>query len=78
MRFIPSLAHRVVDSVAGLILALSPWTFGFNYGGAETWVPLILGVLALVYSRLTDYGLGLLRAIPMPAHLGHYLAGGSL
>ncbi|MDX2008003.1 MAG: hypothetical protein SFU83_22400 [Meiothermus sp.] len=39
MRFIPTLAHGVVDYGAGLILELSPSIFGFNYGGAETWVP---------------------------------------
>jgi hypothetical protein len=44
--------------------------FGFAVGGAETWVPVILGVGAIGYSLVTDYELGLVRKIPMATHLG--------
>ena len=51
---------------------------GFARGGAETWIPVILGAGALVYSLLTDYELGVVRRIPMPVHLTLDLLSGLL
>jgi len=58
-----------MDYLAGIVLIIAPWLFGFNEGGAKTWVPVILGVAAIAYSLLTDYELGVMRVLPMPAHL---------
>lgn len=69
MRFIPTGVHAVLDYLVGALLIASPWLFGFAAGGAETWVPVVLGTTALVMSVLTDYELGLIRTIPMPTHL---------
>jgi len=70
MRFIPTKVHGIIDYVAGLVFIASPWLFGFADGGAAQWVPIVLGVTALIVSIFTDYQLGLLRWIPMPMHLG--------
>lgn len=69
MRFIPTRIHGMLDYLVGIILIVSPWVLGFSEGGAETWVPVILGASAVIYSILTRYELGLFRVIPMPTHL---------
>jgi hypothetical protein len=69
MNLIPTRVHGVLDYIVGLLLIAAPFVFGFAYGGEETYVPVSLGIAALVYSLLTRYELGLIRIIPMPAHL---------
>jgi len=70
MRFIPTRIHGMLDYAVGALLIVAPWLLGFAAGGAETWVPVILGVGAIGYSLFTDYELGLVRRIPMRTHLG--------
>jgi hypothetical protein len=69
MRFIPTRVHGMVDYAMGALLIVAPWLFGFAAGGAETWVPVILGAGAIGYSLFTDYELGMVRKIPMGTHL---------
>ena len=78
MRFIPTMIHGVMDYAMGLLLIAAPWLLGFADGGAETWVPVILGAGAIVYSLATDYEFGAVRAISMPVHLGLDAASGAL
>jgi hypothetical protein len=66
---IPTKIHGVLDYLMGLLLIASPWLFRFEANGAETWVPVILGIGVILYSMLTDYELGLTPAISMHAHL---------
>ena len=70
MRFISTKVHGYLDYSVGLLLIAAPWLFGFARGGAETWVPVILGASAIVYSLLTDYELGASRQLSMRTHLG--------
>lgn len=70
MRFIPTHVHGYLDYLVGILLIAAPWLFGFAEGGAETWIPVILGAGAILYSLFTDYELGLVRQISMPVHLG--------
>src|SRR4051812_784306 len=69
MRFIPTAVHGVLDYVAGVVLMAAPWLFGFNAGGAETWIPVCLGAGMILMSIFTDYEAGLARVIPMKTHL---------
>lgn len=78
MRIIPTRIHGMLDYGIGLLLIVSPWLFGFNEGGPETWIPIILGVAAIAYSLITDYELGIARVIPMPVHLMLDLGSGIL
>ena len=78
MRFIPTRVHGLLDYLVGLLLIAAPWVFNFARGGAETWVPVVLGAGALVYSVFTDYELGLVRRLPMGAHLTPDLLSGIL
>jgi hypothetical protein len=76
MRFIPTRVHGVIDYLVGAILAASPYVLGFANGGAAEFIPVALGLGAIVYSLFTDYELGAIRAIPMPVHLGLDAASG--
>lgn len=69
MRFINTRVHGMLDYLMGVLLIISPWLFGFANGGAAQWVPIVLGLGAFLYSIMTDYELGLLKVIPMSAHL---------
>ena len=70
MRFIPTHVHGVLDYVVGVLLILAPRILGFQNGGPEDRIPVILGVATLIYSLLTRYELGLFKVIPFRVHLG--------
>jgi hypothetical protein len=78
MRFISTRVHGYIDYLFAILLIVSPWIFGFAIGGAAQWLPVVLGAGIIVYSALTDYELGMTRAISMPVHLGIDVAGGLL
>lgn len=78
MRFIPTRIHGMLDYIIGLLLIAAPWLLGFAGGGAETWVPVILGAGVILYSLFTDYELGMVRKLSMPAHLTMDGLGGAL
>src|SRR3954470_11160061 len=69
MKIINTRIHGVLDYLVGALLVVAPWLFGFARGGAETWVPVVLGLAAVIYSLLTRYELGVIHAIPMNIHL---------
>jgi hypothetical protein len=69
MRVISTKAHGVLDYMMGLLLIASPWLFNFANGGAEQWIPIILGAGAIVYSLMTNYEMGAMKTISMPTHL---------
>lgn len=68
-RFIPPYVHGILDYLVGALLIAMPWLFGFAQGGAETWVPVIVGAGAILYSLFTDYPLGVVRRLPLSRHL---------
>ena len=69
MQIIPRNIHGFLDYPVGLILAASPWLFGFADKGPATVIPVVLGAGAVVYSLLTNYELGVARVIPFGVHL---------
>jgi hypothetical protein len=69
MRLISTKAHGVMDYLMGILLIAAPWIFGFARNGAETWVPVVLGIGTIIYSLLTDYELGASKTISMKTHL---------
>lgn len=71
MRFISTRAHGFVDYLMGVLLVAAPWLlFNSAENAAATWVPVVLGLAGLLTSLMTAYELGLVKLIPMPAHLG--------
>ena len=54
VRVLPMWMHNLLDVVAGVVLALSPWIFGFADESANVWVPhLIVGIAAVVLGLVT-------------------------
>jgi hypothetical protein len=49
----PMAVHNVIDVVAGAVLALSPWIFGFADESANVWVPHVVVGLAAIFLGLT-------------------------
>jgi hypothetical protein len=78
MRIIPTRVHGMIDYGFGVLLIIAPFLLGFATGGAEQWVPTILGIAIIGMSLMTDYELSLARVIPMPMHLGVDVLGGIL
>jgi hypothetical protein len=78
MRFIGTKTHGYLDYIMGALLIAAPWIFDFSRGGAETWVPVVLGTGVILYSLLTDYELGVSPQISMRTHLMLDLVGGAL
>lgn len=62
----------------GALLIAAPWILGFARGGAETWVPVILGAGVILYSLFTDYELGAVRKLSMSTHLSLDILGGAI
>ncbi|MBW3570149.1 MAG: hypothetical protein KY467_03490 [Gemmatimonadetes bacterium] len=75
---LPTRVHGMLDYLLGSLLIGAPWLFGFAAGGAETWVPVVLGGGILLYSLFTDYELGAVKRLQMPAHLLLDAVGGLL
>ena len=69
MRFVSTRVHGVLDWIMAPLLIALPWLAGFAHGGAETWLPVLLGVVGLVVTFFTDHELGVVRKIPMVGHL---------
>lgn len=78
MRQIGTKTHGYLDYTMGLLLIVAPWLFGFARDGAETWVPVILGISTIIYSMVTKYELGVYPMISMRTHLAIDLVSGIL
>jgi hypothetical protein len=78
MRILSTKVHGILDYLVGVILIAAPWVLGFAQNGAETWVPVILGAGAILYSLLTNYEMGVSKTISMRTHLALDIASGIL
>jgi hypothetical protein len=78
MRIIPTRVHGVLDYLVGVFLILAPWGLSFWRNGAESWVPILLGGMAIIYSLLTNYELGPVKLISMRTHLRLDITSGML
>lgn len=75
---ITSRAHGLLDYPGGIALIAAPWLFGFSdVGGAAVTVPVVLGVLILLQSLITDYHWSIANLVPMPVHLALDAIGGA-
>ncbi len=66
---ISTKAHGYLDYIMGVVLIIAPWVLDFDAGGAETWIPVIIGAAVILYSLCTNYELGATDAISMTTHL---------
>ena len=51
--------YGYVDYLLAALLIIAPWLFDFAKGGAETWIPVVFGIIAIVYSLIIHHELGL-------------------
>ena len=49
----PMAVHNLIDVVAGALLALSPWLFGFADDSANVWIWFVVVGLAAIFLGLT-------------------------
>ena len=78
MRFVPTRIHGYIDYLTAIVLIVMPWAGGFAANGAETWVPVVLGLGIVGYSLCTDYECSVRRDLPMTTHLALDAGGGAL
>ncbi|TDK36852.1 hypothetical protein E2F50_08040 [Rhizobium deserti] len=67
MRFVPTLVHGVADYIVGIGMILLAFISGTE--GSGFWAFILFGLLAIIYSLLTDYELGWKPVLTVPAHL---------
>jgi len=69
---ITSRLHGIIDYVVGVALIAAPWLFGFanfeDYAVAS-YTPIIVGVLIIGMSLLTNYEYSVAKVIPLKTHL---------
>lgn len=73
---IPAFVHGVIEYIAGALFIAAPFLFSFDSDGA-TAVSIVTGVLILVIAASTAMTTGLIKSIPVQAHvvLDYILAG---
>jgi hypothetical protein len=69
MRIIPTRVHGVLDYLVAVMLIAAPWVLGFSDHTLAASTLVVLGVLTIFYSLLTNYEFGLWLFIPMKIHL---------
>jgi hypothetical protein len=83
-RPISSATHGLLDYPMGLLLIVSPWLFGFGFLADErlaliaSAIPVVLGVMVIGQSLITDYELSVFNLLPLPLHLATDVIGGLL
>lgn len=76
-RVIPTQVHAVLDYLTGGALVAAPRLLGLT-GTTAGKVLDLAGGIATAQSLLTDYELGLIKAIPMRSHLALDAASGAI
>lgn len=69
MKFIDTKTHGYMDYLMGIMLIAIPTLLELNLENPESSIFYAMGVTVIMYSALTNYELGLIRMIPMKAHL---------
>lgn len=69
MRFISTKTHGISDYLVGVLLILAPWIFNFATGGAAQIVPVVIGIMVILMSLVTNYEMGAIKSLSMSTHL---------
>ena len=64
----PLFVHAVVEYLAGALLVAAPFLFSFDSGGATAF-SIVAGVAVLAVAASTDWGLAVMRSIPVGMHM---------
>lgn len=69
MKFIDTKTHGFLDYIVGLFLIAAPWVFNLDPSAPEGMIFIIMGAAVIVYSIITNYELGLIKALSIKTHL---------
>lgn len=69
MKFIDTKTHGYMDYLMGIFLIVAPWIFRLDPGAPEGIILIVMGAMAIVYSLLTRYEMGMAKVISMKTHL---------
>jgi hypothetical protein len=69
MRVIPVNVHNVMDYLYGPLIIAAPWLFNFARGGAETYIPVAIGIMILIMALITNYRYSAAKIIAYNTHL---------
>ena len=65
---IPAVVHGLIEYAAGILLVAAPFLFSFDEGSA-TAAAIVAGVVVLVLTASTAIPTGLIKSIPVQAHV---------
>jgi hypothetical protein len=65
---VPAFVHGIVEYAAGVLLIVAPFLFGFD-SDAATAAAIVIGVLMLIIAASTAMSTGLIKSIPVQAHV---------
>ena len=65
---IPAFVHGLIEYAAGALLIAAPFLFAFDSDTA-TAVSIVAGVAVLIIAASTAMSTGLIKSIPVPAHV---------
>jgi hypothetical protein len=65
---IPAFVHGLAEYAAAVLFIAAPFLFGFDSDTA-TAVSIVAGVLVLIVASSTDMSTGLIKSIPVQAHV---------
>jgi len=68
-RIIPTEVHGALDYLASGVNLLFPRLLGLHDAPGAALIPRVDGLAGAGYSLITDYELGALKLLPVPAHL---------
>jgi hypothetical protein len=72
-------AHGIIDYGVGVVLIAAPKLFHFGDQNIASSISIVIGIVTIFYSLITDYELGALRMIPYAGHrLFDFVAGVAL
>ncbi|WP_048920999.1 SPW repeat domain-containing protein [Rufibacter radiotolerans] len=69
MKILSTRAHGIIDYLVGMLLIAAPFILDFDRGGAETWVPIIVGAIIILQALMTNFEVGMFKMLSMNMHL---------
>ena len=65
---IPAAAHGIIEYIAGALFVAAPFLLSFD-SDAATAASIVAGVVILIIAASTAMSTGLIKSIPVPAHV---------
>lgn len=65
---IPVALHGIIEYLAAALFIVAPFVLGFDSSAAKA-VSIVVGVVVLLVAATTASPVGIIKSIPLPAHL---------